>query len=203
MQPEELDIALGIDRIETMTTLQIRRPTRTWAGLRSFVADGDLVGGFDAEASGFFWVAAQGGYGIQTSAAMGQACAALARGKPIPAAIADFGLTPAMLSPAPLAAPPERKSKTMRVFSGTLATETNTFAPMPTGLSSFHERGYFKAGQHPDHMSFFAGPLWAARLRGKALGWAAGRRHGRRRAAQRHHHARRPTRRCATNCWPT
>ena len=59
----------------------------------------------------------------------------------------------------------------MRVFSGTLATETNTFAPMPTGLSSFHERGYFKAGQHPDHMSFFAGPLWAARLRGKAQGW--------------------------------
>jgi microcystin degradation protein MlrC len=59
----------------------------------------------------------------------------------------------------------------MRVFSATLATETNTFAPMPTGLSSFHERGYYKAGQHPDHMSFFAGPLWAARLRGKPLGW--------------------------------
>jgi microcystin degradation protein MlrC len=59
----------------------------------------------------------------------------------------------------------------MRVFSATLATETNTFAPMPTGLAAFHERGYFKAGQHPDHMSFFAGPLWAARLRGKALGW--------------------------------
>jgi D-arginine dehydrogenase len=100
VQPEELDIALGIHRIETMTTLQIRRPTRTWAGLRSFVADGDLVGGFDTDAPGFFWVAAQGGYGIQTSAAMGQACAALARGEPIPAAIADFGLTPAMLSPA-------------------------------------------------------------------------------------------------------
>lgn len=59
----------------------------------------------------------------------------------------------------------------MRVFSATLATETNTFAPMPTGLDSFRERGYFKAGQHPDHMSFFAGPLWAARLRGKAQGW--------------------------------
>ena len=59
----------------------------------------------------------------------------------------------------------------MRVFSATLATETNTFAPMPTGLATFHERGYWKAGQHPDHMSFFAGPLWAARLRGKALGW--------------------------------
>jgi microcystin degradation protein MlrC len=59
----------------------------------------------------------------------------------------------------------------MRVFSATLATETNTFAPMPTGLSSFKERGYYKAGQHPDHMSFFAGPLWAARLRGKPQGW--------------------------------
>jgi D-arginine dehydrogenase len=102
VQPEELDIALGIHRIEEMTTLAIRRPTRTWAGLRSFVADGDLVGGFDPEAQGFFWLAAQGGYGIQTSAAMGEACAALARGLPLPPRIAGFGLTQAMLSPARL-----------------------------------------------------------------------------------------------------
>ena len=102
VQPEELDIALGIDRIQAHTTLQIRRPTRTWAGLRSFVADGDLVGGFDAQVPGFFWVAAQGGYGIQTSAAMGQACAALLRGEALPPHLADFGLTPAMLSPARL-----------------------------------------------------------------------------------------------------
>ena len=59
----------------------------------------------------------------------------------------------------------------MRVFSATLATETNTFAPMPTGMAAFRERGYWKAGEHPDHMSFFAGPLWAARLRGKPAGW--------------------------------
>jgi len=59
----------------------------------------------------------------------------------------------------------------MRVFSATLATETNTFAPMPTGMATFRERGYWKAGEHPDHMSFFAGPLWAARLRGQPLGW--------------------------------
>ena len=82
-----------------MTTLSIRRPTRTWAGLRSFVGDGDLVGGFDPEAPGFFWVAAQGGYGIQTSAAMGEACAALARGLPLPERIAGFGLTAEMLGP--------------------------------------------------------------------------------------------------------
>jgi D-arginine dehydrogenase len=99
VQPEELDIAQGIDRIERHTTLTIRRPARTWAGLRSFVADGDLVGGFDAELPGFFWVAAQGGYGIQTSAAMGEACAALASGESIPSRIAGFGLTDAMLSP--------------------------------------------------------------------------------------------------------
>ena len=102
VQAEELDIALAIDRIESMTSLSIRRPTRTWAGLRSFVADGDLVGGFDPEASGFFWVAAQGGYGIQTSAAMGEACAALARGLPLPDPIAAFGLNADMLGPARL-----------------------------------------------------------------------------------------------------
>ena len=102
VQPEEMDIALAIHRIEEATTLAIRRPTRTWAGLRSFVADGDLVGGFDDAAPGFFWVAAQGGYGIQTSAAMGETCAALARGLPVPAHPASFGLTAQMLGPARL-----------------------------------------------------------------------------------------------------
>lgn len=99
VQPEELDIAIAMHRIEEATTLVVRRPTRTWAGLRSFVADGDLVGGFEPGVDGFFWVAAQGGYGIQTSAAMGEACAALARGLPLPERIASFGLSAAMLGP--------------------------------------------------------------------------------------------------------
>lgn len=102
VQAEELDIALAIHRIEEMSTLSIRRPEHTWAGLRSFVADGDLVGGFDPAAPGFFWLAAQGGYGIQTSAAMGEACAALARGLALPQHIAAQGLSPGMLSPARL-----------------------------------------------------------------------------------------------------
>jgi D-arginine dehydrogenase len=88
VMPEELDIATGIAHIEAATTLRIRRPRRTWAGLRSFVADGDLVGGFEPAcappAPGFFWLAAQGGYGIQTSAAMGACCAALLLGLPQP-----------------------------------------------------------------------------------------------------------------------
>ena len=99
VQPEDLDIATAVHRIEEMTTLTIRRPSRPWAGLRSFVPDGDLVGGFDPLAPGFFWLAAQGGYGIQTSAAMGEACAALARGQALPQRFADFGLTAAMLGP--------------------------------------------------------------------------------------------------------
>lgn len=99
---EELDIAIGIDRIQAFTTLEIRRPARTWAGLRSFVADGGLVGGFDPVAPGFFWLAAQGGYGIQTSAAMGEACAALVRGLPLPARVQEVGLGEADLAPARL-----------------------------------------------------------------------------------------------------
>ncbi len=59
----------------------------------------------------------------------------------------------------------------MRVFSGSLATETNPFGPMPTGLASFKDRGYFPAGQHPDQLTLFSGPLWAARIRGKEAGW--------------------------------
>ncbi len=99
VQPEELDIALGIHRIEEATTLTIRRPAHTWAGLRSFVADKSLVGGFDAQAPGFFWVAGQGGYGIQTAPAMGEACACLARGLPLPQRLTDFGLSAEALSP--------------------------------------------------------------------------------------------------------
>ena len=98
VQPEELDIAIALDRIESVTTFKIRRPSHTWAGLRSFVQDHGLVGGFDEIKPGFFWIAAQGGYGIQTSPAMGEACAALVRGLSIPPAIADWGLTKEILS---------------------------------------------------------------------------------------------------------
>ncbi|MBG6990195.1 FAD-dependent catabolic D-arginine dehydrogenase DauA [Pseudomonas aeruginosa] len=99
VQPEQLDIATGMYLIEEATTLTIRRPEHTWAGLRSFVADGDLVAGYAADAEGFFWVAAQGGYGIQTSAAMGEASAALIRHQPLPAHLREHGLDEAMLSP--------------------------------------------------------------------------------------------------------
>ncbi len=59
----------------------------------------------------------------------------------------------------------------MRVFTGSLATETNTFGPMPTGLSSFQDRGYFPAGTHPAQLTLFAGPLWVLREVAPAKGW--------------------------------
>jgi D-arginine dehydrogenase len=102
VQAEELDIALAIERIESMTTLTIRRPRHVWAGLRSFVADGSLVGGFDGALPGFFWAAGQGGYGIQSSAAAGELYAALLRGQPVPPTIASFGVRPDALSAARL-----------------------------------------------------------------------------------------------------
>lgn len=77
---EEYDIALGIHRIEQATTLSIRRPRRTWAGLRSFVADGEPVLGFDPAVPGLFWAAALGGYGIQCSPAFTALAAELLRG---------------------------------------------------------------------------------------------------------------------------
>lgn len=93
VQAEELDIAIAIDHIQSATSLTIRRPEHVWAGLRSFVEDGSFVGGYDTQAAAFFWAAGQGGYGIQTAPAAGEAYAALARGLSIPAHIAKFGVS--------------------------------------------------------------------------------------------------------------
>ncbi len=99
-QPEEIDIAQAIARIERFTSLRVTRVTHKWAGLRSFVADKTLVAGAAPGAPGFVWAAGQGGYGIQTSPAMGRIVAALATGRAIPAEIADEGVTAAALDPA-------------------------------------------------------------------------------------------------------
>jgi D-arginine dehydrogenase len=98
-QPDEMDIAICVDRVMTATTLDIRRITHRWAGLRSFVKDKTPVVGFDDKVEGFFWLAGQGGYGIQTAPAMGRIAAALARGKPMPDDVAALGVSAADLAP--------------------------------------------------------------------------------------------------------
>jgi len=98
--PEELDVALAVDRFETLTTLQVARINRRWAGLRSFVADRSPVAGFDPQIEGFFWLAGQGGYGIQMAPALARAAAALLLGRGLPADIAAQGVSAGELSPA-------------------------------------------------------------------------------------------------------
>ncbi len=96
VQPEELDVAIAVDRVETVTTLQIRKIKRAWAGLRSFVADKTPVVGFAPDAPGFFWLAGQGGYGIQTGPALSGLAGQLVGGL---SPSADVGGVVAALSP--------------------------------------------------------------------------------------------------------
>ncbi|APE45967.1 FAD-dependent oxidoreductase (plasmid) [Sulfitobacter alexandrii] len=102
-QPDEMDVAICADRIMTAFELDIRRIENKWAGLRSFVADKEPVIGYSDVAEGFFWMAGQGGYGIQSSPAASELAAALVRGRPVPQAIADTGFDTARVSPGRLA----------------------------------------------------------------------------------------------------
>lgn len=90
VQPEELDVAIAIDRLEKATEAKVGRVQRKWAGLRSFAPDRSPVIGFDAAAPGFFWLAGQGGYGIQTAPAASALAAALVRDEPRPPALDSF-----------------------------------------------------------------------------------------------------------------
>jgi D-arginine dehydrogenase len=97
--PDDLDVAVGVDRLEQATTLSVQRVSRAWAGLRTFAADGSPVVGPDSTAEGFFWLAGQGGYGIKTSPALSRTCAALIRHGGLPDDLARLGLFLPDLSP--------------------------------------------------------------------------------------------------------
>jgi D-arginine dehydrogenase len=102
-QPDEYDIALLVDRVTRATTFNIDKIQSKWAGLRSFVADRTLVAGYDPLVEGLFWLAAQGGYGIQTSSGASRAAAALVVQRALPADLQDLGLSGDQLSPVRLA----------------------------------------------------------------------------------------------------
>ena len=69
-QPDEYEVALAASRMGDRTTVEVRRIHSKWAGLRTFTADRHPAAGFAADAEGFFWLAGQGGFGLQTSPAM-------------------------------------------------------------------------------------------------------------------------------------
>jgi D-arginine dehydrogenase len=93
------DIALALERANAATTLELRHVRTSWAGLRTFAPDHDPVVGPEPGYDGFFWLAGQGGYGMQTAPAMARLAAALVRGKPAPADILAEGLDLAALTP--------------------------------------------------------------------------------------------------------
>ena len=96
--PEEIDVAIALDRFEKVVDWPIERVERTWAGLRSFAPDRLPVYGFDRDVPGFFWCAGQGGFGIQTSPAAAAVAAALLLGRPPAALVAH--IDPTVFSPA-------------------------------------------------------------------------------------------------------
>ena len=97
--PEDLDVAIAVDRIEQATTLHIGRPATPWAGLRTFSPDRTPVVGFDPRLSGFFWLVGQGGYGFQVSLALADMTAKLIRHEPLPDELAELGVSAEALAP--------------------------------------------------------------------------------------------------------
>ncbi|WP_083900928.1 FAD-binding oxidoreductase [Azospirillum sp. B4] len=91
-QPEELDVAIAVDRVQQAVDLPVRRVNHSWAGLRTFAPDRQPVVGFDPAVPGLFWCAGQGGYGIQMAPALARLAAALVQGKPVPDDILAEGL---------------------------------------------------------------------------------------------------------------
>jgi len=105
-QPDEMDIALAVDRLESATTLNVTRIVRKWAGLRSFVADRTPLVGYDPDQPNFFWLAALGGYGIQTAPALSRLAASMVLERPLDEELLAFGLDPRTLAPGRFSRPP-------------------------------------------------------------------------------------------------
>jgi D-arginine dehydrogenase len=99
VQAEELDVALAIDRIERAARFRIRHVPRRWAGLRTFAADHTPVVGMEEAVPGFFWLAGQGGYGIQTAPAVARAAASLLVDGVLPADLLRQGMVAEDLLP--------------------------------------------------------------------------------------------------------
>ena len=78
---DDMVLAEGLDRYEQAVTVPVTRVEHSWAGLRTFAPDRTPVVGFAPDVEGFFWLAGQGGYGVQTAPALSQTAAALITGQ--------------------------------------------------------------------------------------------------------------------------
>lgn len=87
VQPDEMDMAVALDRFEQMCDWPIRRLASKWAGLRNFAPDRLPVLGHDPATPGLFWCAGQGGWGIQTAPAAAALAAAMLLDQQLPAGL--------------------------------------------------------------------------------------------------------------------
>ncbi|WP_119168592.1 NAD(P)/FAD-dependent oxidoreductase [Algihabitans albus] len=98
--PDDMVLAEGLDRFARVFDYEVTRLEASWAGLRTFAPDKSLVIGFDPAAEGFFWLAGQGGYGIQTAPAAARLVAALLLGRDVPPELAALGFEAESAAPA-------------------------------------------------------------------------------------------------------
>jgi D-arginine dehydrogenase len=98
-KPDTVEIARAIEAINASTTIGVRSISSSWAGLRSFAPDRNFVVGEDVGAPGFFWLAGQGGYGIQAAPATARLGAALVLSQPVPPDLVARGLDVTRLAP--------------------------------------------------------------------------------------------------------
>jgi D-arginine dehydrogenase len=127
-QAEELDIAYAVHYAEQALQLEVRQVKHSWAGLRNFVADRTPVIGFAPRSEGFFWIAGQGGHGIQTASAAARLAASLILGKPLPSDLKQAGFDAAWVSP-------------QRFEADKVPANKNWLASLrlPSALTSFYE----------------------------------------------------------------
>ena len=96
---DDIDVAIGAERLQEATTLTVRRVARSWAGLRTFAPDSAPVVGPEPDRPDFVWLAGQGGTGVKTAPALSRACAALMQNGDLPDHLLRTGLTAGDLLP--------------------------------------------------------------------------------------------------------
>ncbi|MFE8148628.1 FAD-binding oxidoreductase [Brenneria goodwinii] len=99
VRPDEIDIAMGMERFENATSLIVNKLKSKWAGLRTFAKDRNPIIGFDCRIDGFFWLAGQGGYGIQTAPAIASLSHSLLCSEPLSHHLTAVGINPLDYSP--------------------------------------------------------------------------------------------------------
>ncbi|SDE74782.1 FAD-dependent oxidoreductase [Ruegeria marina] len=148
VQPDEMDVALCIHRIEQAFDLSVRRVENSWAGLRNFVADKSPVAGYSQVVDRFYWLAGQGGYGIQSAPALSRFAAADVLKRDIPQDILDAGFDPETVSPARLSRPKTQKGTpqvSVEKIGPDLALPDGT--PLPFAAATRAEGFIFVSGQ--------------------------------------------------------